>query len=1392
MDGNKAHAAVLAALESVEAQQINLGLYATQVTPETLYNAIKKTPDAFSKARPPSDASEVEQILRSLAAKGEAIEWMPNLFRSRIAETVRILRLLRQRVWRHELHVEDPLLVEDIRVEFRQRIRPVRVLPIAGQIPVGVNPSVARALEESLIPPSGSEFCVSGFQAKAMNEIFSCALQGNEDNRSFIVAGDTGAGKTEAFFFPILLDIACEPAQLRVRQGVRAVLVYPRIRLARNQLSRLLRYTTKLQKKGAPPITLGVQIGDVPDSAESLGVNGSNKGKRWHSKVRNGRTFYRVELLEGCFNCKPGCYWVEDDDPNIDRGCPRLVCDHCGDIVDTLYITQSALKCNAPDILIITDISLSQWLAREQYSHLWGLWTQDALGQVEAPTPPPRFLVLDEVHLYEQLKGAHIARLIKRFQARVRLIYDRGGPSLYHPTHHPVVIGVSATLHDERAFLAKLLDVNPADEEQYNRLQCIKPQPGDSEPTGGRERYIFIYPRNLSPTPSKPENRVDDQTAAIQILMAAVHNLMSRDKKWRALAFFDSINDLRQFSHNYDDPDYGSKSRSGNRVKQIPPANQDELWRIRTDRIKSDRSKRVLNKCGIGCSARSQASSLHECPHFQSGDCWVFAKTRGCNRVLKLADPVYAGARAAALDSMDLIPSSPSLEVGYDDEAIQLVYQHKAPANAVSFIQRRGRAGRDPEDSPVIITLLWPYRRDDAFYFFRPEALYEPTFDDVPLNAGNFTVQRTHTLLAFFDLLACWRRQDISNIRAEERIADFSAAGWHHFPLSSEAVRSSQWKNNGKELVLWNAQTGRRLPPLRGKQISDRHVEQRDGTIFMRGWLAMEKDLLPHVLLSAWEKLNAHGDLDSYIRLSEIASRAFREDRSYPFLPNKPERLPEALGQFGRKEWHSSNENDWRNWLKTYHHIDWQLQGSQETTTLTVHYPATQGSRILREEELPGRERRELSTDVTFALTEFLPGNVSYRLREENAIHWTPIPREGESTFLYPRKAEGGDDDPEYFPKKEDIAGQANSIFGISTYLYKQFPDLQFFQLNRLRVVTFGVPNESSSTTWYFVPNEKEPNKGYAIEHKELDAKRVVGAFQISRRSTASANSAIVPFIADSRYGPRRLTLSPPLNILFSSVEGFLEEGRSLLGYYRVFYGMDITVKGSNQSISLHRHFYGPGTGGSEQEAPKPVMVGYRIKTQGICFQINPNLIEQAVGRLLNDEDLRLSLRRNFTLYQIAPKSAEWDLFIKTQLERAEVAVDYWLHEVATQPGEPRLLEASRDKEPLLEYYRTCRIVRPVDVEGFREFLTNHSDFFESLNSCLESSFRKTPAFRKFVTSVILHSLAALLKNLVARLGGLGSDELVAYIDLPILERVDSSIYPRILIMDTVEGGSGG
>src|SRR3546814_1048050 len=53
--------------------------------------------------------------------------------------------------------------------------------------------------------------------------------------------------------------------------GVRAILAYPRIRLAANQAQRLAQYLAGLAREpGMPTVTLGLQVGQVPESFHAL------------------------------------------------------------------------------------------------------------------------------------------------------------------------------------------------------------------------------------------------------------------------------------------------------------------------------------------------------------------------------------------------------------------------------------------------------------------------------------------------------------------------------------------------------------------------------------------------------------------------------------------------------------------------------------------------------------------------------------------------------------------------------------------------------------------------------------------------------------------------------------------------------------------------------------------------------------------------------------------------------------------------------------------------------------------------------------------------------------------------------------------------------------------
>jgi hypothetical protein len=338
--------------------------------------------------------------------------------------------------------------------------------------------------------------------------------------------------------------------------------------------------------------------------------------------------------------------------------------------------------------------------------------------------------------------------------------------------------------------------------------------------------------------------------------------------------------------------------------------------------------------------------------------------------------------------------------------------------------------------------------------------------------------------------------------------------------------------------------------------------------------------------------------------------------------------------------------------------------------------------------------------------------------------------------------------------------------------------------LKRLRVKEFRPPNLQKSPRWWYDPKTKQ-----ALEI-QLGKQRPSDTLPISRRSSARASSVIIPYIAKECSDRAARVLLPPLSNLFATIDGLLDAGRAMAAYTRVFYEMQINIKTNAKArkrlgiepeeLNLQPLFY--------DYDGNPTLVGYAIETDGIRFQVNPDIIAQTIKKVLENEKLRLPIRRNLAINSMAPYATKNKLFIKSLLDAVTVAVDYWVQKVVPQSSrEPRLLNTTEDTDALLDYYSNYRITNTAQVQELATLLDD--DFLTTLNHTLRQAFQYNQAFANFVESVVLHSLSARLKNLIARLGGVGTRDLVAYADLPILDQVERSIDPRILIMDTVEGG---
>ena len=64
----------------------------------------------------------------------------------------------------------------------------------------------------------------------------------------------------------------------------------------------------------------------------------------------------------------------------------------------------------------------------------------------------------------------------------------------------------------------------------------------------------------------------------------------------------------------------------------------------------------------------------------------------------------------------DVLVTTASLEVGFNDPEVGAVLQHKAPHDSASFLQRKGRAGRKRGMRPWTIVILSDFGRDRIAY----------------------------------------------------------------------------------------------------------------------------------------------------------------------------------------------------------------------------------------------------------------------------------------------------------------------------------------------------------------------------------------------------------------------------------------------------------------------------------------------------------------------------------------------------------------------------------------------------------------------------------------------------------------------------------------------------
>jgi hypothetical protein len=393
-----------------------------------------------------------------------------------------------------------------------------------------------------------------------------------------------------------------------------------------------------------------------------------------------------------CPTCRKELIWRSDD---ISQGLERLHCvdrDCLGTVPeDKIVLTRNRLTRLPPDILFTTTEILNQRLSDH--------WTRRLFGIGQHVDKKPLLALLDEVHTYEGATGAQAALTLRRWR---------------HLMDKPVSwVGLSATLGDAAKFFSDLTGA------ELDRTVEITPSLDEYEEQGAEYQILLR---------GDPSSRASLLSSSIQTSMLLPRLLDPPGDANASGAFgrkaFLFTDDLDVTNRLFDD----LRDAEGYTIFGNPDPLRLPLANLR--RGGGDALLRDLE-----------------------GQRWRICEDIGHPLDRRLTVGRTTSQDGGVNQSANIIVATAALEVGFNDPHVGAVVQHKAPRGMASFLQRKGRAGRDRSMRPFMVTVLSDYGRDRAFYQSF-EHLFDPTLEPQTLPIHNPYVLKIQSVFAFFDWLA--------------------------------------------------------------------------------------------------------------------------------------------------------------------------------------------------------------------------------------------------------------------------------------------------------------------------------------------------------------------------------------------------------------------------------------------------------------------------------------------------------------------------------------------------------------------------------------------------------------------------------------------------------------
>lgn len=688
---------IRAALTAIE--RAELPLLSWGVTSGTLTEAELET--LLRSAVPGAD---VDDLIDSLLSRGLILSkgLSDERYRSRMAETTRLTASLRQwfvnRDWR-----TAPSLVSDWRFLSRSRVVPKRdrspddmVRQLATDLGSGWSAEHERALRDIV-----GDRDVSAFQQRSTRRL----LAPGRSVRGTVVTAGTGAGKTLAFYMPVLTRLLAEPAAGGVP---RVIAIYPRVELLRDQLRSLLLTTSALVYQGWHPPRVGVLYGSTPRNRRDAAIE---RRRKWRA-TSDGL----ASPIIGCLatGCEGTYVWRESAGAR-----EELTCDSCGAQLtpDLFSFTRDRLQSDPPAVLFTTTEMLNGALGTQAMRRL-------LIGDGRRG---PEYLLLDEVHTYSGTHGAQVANLLRRWRAELATA--------------PHIVGLSATLADPSGFFSELTGLGTSN------IAVVAPEALEMSEVGS-EYFLALR--------GDPASQTSLLSTTIQTSM-----LMRRMLDLAPGTPSDGTYGTKVFAFT-DDLDVTHRLHS-----QLEDA---EGWQPGGRNRKASGSLATLRSAASGDTrARDEAGQL-----------WEFAEQIGTlQRAVRVS---LTTSRSSGVDpDADIIVATASLEVGLDDPNVGAVLQHKAPRGAAQFLQRRGRAGRNPLMRPWTVAILSDYGRD-RLAFQSYEALFDPVVQPTQIPLRNRVVLKMQA--------TWWLLDHLGRFAGGSSVASVIARPWTNRSRQREAART--------------------------------------------------------------------------------------------------------------------------------------------------------------------------------------------------------------------------------------------------------------------------------------------------------------------------------------------------------------------------------------------------------------------------------------------------------------------------------------------------------------------------------------------------------------------------------------------------------------------------